>query len=526
MAAAMTSERVDIELLLLLRGLHSRRSHAGSHLNAESSFVEGIAGEKPLFSGPREAARQVHAPAVMDQRLRALNGFGLGARVGEAARLRDPKAWLRAQLEGGAPIVLPPADASPTQIAEALRAFRTVGQISEPERRQARQQARRRLIEIAAAESRAALAERVTSSRPFVERLVAFWSNHLCVSTAAKVIVAPLAGSYEREAIRPHVLGRFDEMVLASAKHSAMLVYLDNFQSIGPGSRGARMAARGRGGRGLNENYARELLELHTLGVDGGYTQQDVQELARTLTGWTIQGPVQMGGRRRMDRQMDAARSIGFAFQEALHEPGSKTVLGVEYRQAGVAEGERAIRALCREPATSRFVATKLVRHFVSDESPATAVDRIARVFRASDGDLRAVSAALIELPEAWDSRARKFRTPQDWLVAALRAFGAGDVPEQALALLRQLRHPLWSPQAPKGFGDTTQEWADPDALLNRAELSRTIARRLRGVDPRTLLDVVDVATGDPLHELLATSSIAADERIALVLAGPAFQWR
>ena len=158
---------------------------------------------------------------------------------------------------------------------------------------EARQQARRALVGIAAAESRAALTERVTTDRPFVERLVAFWSNHLCISVGAKILVAPLAGSYEREAIRPHVLGRFEDMLLASAKHPAMLVYLDNFQSIGP-KLARRAVGRGRGQgvsrRGLNENYARELLELHTLGVDGGYTQQDVQELAKILTGWTVGG--------------------------------------------------------------------------------------------------------------------------------------------------------------------------------------------------------------------------------------------
>jgi uncharacterized protein (DUF1800 family) len=172
----------------------------------------------------------------------------------------------------------------------------------------------------------------------------------------------------------------------------------------------------------------------------------------------------------------------------------------------------------------------------VSDAPPAAAVDRIARVFRDTEGDLRAVSAALIDLPDAWSDEARKFRTPQDWLIAVLRAFEAADVSETAMPLLRQLRHPLWSPQAPKGFGDTTQEWADPDSLLNRAELARTIARRIsrpstlaRGaqrIDPRILLDVVDVPAGDPLHALLVDGSIAADERIALALAGPAFQWR
>ena len=480
----------------------------------------------------------------MDATLRALNGFGLGARIGERQRLRDPRGWLRAQVQEGNPVIGAPAEASPKAISDAVRAFRMIGQTNEQQRQQTRRELRRRLVEIAAAESRTALTTRATSERPFVERLVAFWSNHLCVSIGAKVLVAPFAGSYEREAIRPHVLGRFEDMVLASAKHPAMLIYLDNFQSIGPSSRGARLAARGRAQRGLNENYARELLELHTLGVDGGYTQQDVQELAKILTGWTVggiaRGPGQQMTGQRGRRPLDPARGramaeqagtdarVGFAFQDLLHEPGAKTVLGVRYGEAGVEEGERVVRALVRHPSTATFLATKLVTHFVSDEPPAAAVDRIARVFRDSDGDLRAVSAALIELPEAWSDGARKFRTPQEWLVAVLRAFDAHDVSVATMPVLRQLRHPLWSPQAPKGFGDKTQEWADPDSLLNRAELARTIARRLRvqRIDPRILLDVVDVPPGDPLHALLADNTIAADERIALALAGPAFQWR
>jgi uncharacterized protein (DUF1800 family) len=446
----------------------------------------------------------------METALRALNRFGLGARIGERRRIDDPKAWLRAQLEGAPPAMAAPPAGSPSALGDAIRAFRGAGRQT-PEQRQ---QLRRRLVDIAAQESVAALSMRVTTDRPFVERLVAFWSNHLCVSTAAKVLVAPLAGSYEREAIRPHVLGRFEDMVLASAQHPAMLVYLDNFQSIGPNSRGG---LRGRGRRGLNENYARELLELHTLGVNGGYTQQDVQELAKILTGWTVGGLQNRGG-----------PEIGFAFQQLLHEPGARTVLGAKYPDAGVAQGERVIRDLCRHPSTATFVATKLVAHFVSDEPPAAAVERIARVFRSAHGDLRAVSAALIDVPEAWTDGGRKFRTPQDWLVAMLRAVSAPGVNVMTLPVLRQLRHPLWAPQAPKGFGDTVQEWADPDSLLNRAELARTIARRMRDVrlDAAALLEVVDVGAGDPLRALLADTSIAAADRVALAIAGPAFQWR
>jgi uncharacterized protein (DUF1800 family) len=458
----------------------------------------------------------------MNAALCALNRFGLGARIGERAQLADPRGWLTAQLGGGPPLTTAPDAASPDEIGAALRSLRSVAKDNPGERRQARQ----RLVQIAAAESRAALVARVTSERPFVERLVAFWSNHLCVSAGAKLLVAPLAGSYEREAIRPHVLGRFESMVLASARHPAMLFYLDNFQSIGPGSRAARQGRRSGAPRGLNENYARELLELHTLGVDGGYTQQDVQELSRILTGWTVQGLSRGGARRRQPGA--SAGPVRFAFEDLLHEPGAKTVVGTRYGDAGAAEGERAISALCRHPSTARFVARKLAAHFVSDDPPASAVDRLARTFRESGGDLRAVAQALVGLPEAWSNDTRKFRSPQDWLIAVLRAFRGADVNEAAVPLLRQLRHPLWSPQAPKGFGDSMQDWADPDALLNRAELARTLARRIgsRKADPRGLLDVVDVPNGSPLRSVLADETVSADERIALAIAGPAFQWR
>ena len=447
----------------------------------------------------------------MNAAIRALNGFGLGARPGEQGRTTDPRNWLRGQLDGGAPALAAPEAATPERITEAVRAFRSAAQGGA----QARQQLRQQLVAIASAESRLTLTERVTTDRPFVERLVAFWSNHLCVSVGSKVLVAPFAGSYEREAIRPFVLGRFEDMVLASARHPAMLLYLDNFQSVGPRSRAA--GGQSRTPRGLNENYARELMELHTLGVNGGYAQQDVQELAKILTGWTVGGlnarPASPPPQQRRARRGGPAAStapepaqLGFAFRDLAHEPGPKTLVGARYQEAGVEEGERAIRALCRHPSTSRFVTTKLVAHFVSDTPPPAAVDRIARVFQDTHGDLRAVSAALVDLPEAWTPDARKFRTPQDWLVAVLRAVNATAVNDRQLQILRQLRHPLWSPQAPKGFGDTAQEWADPDSLLNRAELARTTVRAASGrgrVDPHTLLDVVDVARGDPLQPLV-----------------------
>jgi uncharacterized protein (DUF1800 family) len=322
-----------------------------------------------------------------------------------------------------------------------------------------------------------------------------------------------------------------------------MLMYLDNFQSIGPGSAGARSGGQRAGQRrGLNENYARELLELHTLGVNGGYTQQDVQELAKILTGWTVVGLggpadrlAQQGNQRRLSIRLGAPEAaavpkggVGFVFQSQLHEPGSKTVLREKYGEAGVEEGERAIRTLCRHPSTAQFVATKLVTHFVSDEPPLAAVERVSRAFRSSDGDLKVVARALVDEPDAWREDSRKFRTPQDWFVAVLRAFDTREMRPNVPNLLRQLRQPVWSPPSPKGFGDAMQEWADPDSLLNRAELARTISRLpgMGSVDPRSLLEVVDVPSGDPVHTLLADSSIPGPERIALAIAGPAFQWR
>ncbi len=454
----------------------------------------------------------------MDPTLRALNRFGLGARPGEARRIRSPRSWLEAQLDGPPPLLDDPWVPSPEVPGRALGALRAARRAKD---RDALAAARRAIRDVGVAEAGALLDRRVASDRPFVERLVAFWSNHLCVSTAGKVAVAPLAGGYERDVVRPHVLGRFEDMVLASARHPAMLLYLDNARSVGPNSPAGRQAARRGRDVGINENYGREVMELHTLGVDGGYTQADVQEVARALTGWTVTGvgPGRGGA---------AGEAVGFAFRPLLHEPGSRTVLGTRFPGAGEEQGEAVLRALCRHPSTARFVAGKLARHFVADDPPPAAVDALARVFSASGGDLREVSRALVTLEPAWDPAHRKLRTPQDWVVAALRALGARTAPVAFAGALRQLRHPLWAPPAPNGFPDSEAAWADPDALMNRAELARTLGRRVApgGTYPRGFLEVMDAPAGDPLPGLLADGTLDPAERTALALAGPAFQWR
>ncbi len=455
----------------------------------------------------------------MSARHVALNRFGLGARPSEAT-LADPQGWVRAQLMGKPPSLV----GTPPSIEAITAAYRAQVAAIQSQDQTRRQQAARQIVALSAAEVNTLLTTRVASERPFAERWVAFWSNHLCVSSAASIRVAALAGHYEREAIRPNVFGSFEGLLLASAKHPAMLAYLDNAQSVGPGSLVGRRGRRGNAPVGLNENYARELLELHTVGVDGGYTQRDVEQLARILTGWTVQG---LGG--RLDR---GTGSIGFRFLPSMHEPGSKEVLGVRYAERGEEEGVRVLRDLARHPSTARFLATKIARHFVADDPAPSVVDALVTTWRATEGDLRAVATTLVAHADAWDAGHRKFRTPQDWLVAVLRATGVRELNPAFGLLLRQLGHQPWAPSAPKGYGDLTREWADPDALMNRAELARSLADRVmrdgraRAMDLAGLASTVSLRSDDPLPGLLTDGTIPPAERVALAVAGPAFQWR
>lgn len=447
--------------------------------------------------------------------LHALNRFGLGASLDDPGVAGDPRGWLEDQLDGD-----PERRSAPGGTSDPGALLRDQLAAARSGDDEVVAQVRRQIVGHTSADALDGFSARVTSDRPFVERWVGFWSNHLCVGAASKVPTRLLAGAYEREAIRPHVLGSFETLLLEATRHPAMLTYLDNVRSVGPDS----PAARRRGRRsetdaGLNENHARELLELHTVGVDGGYDQDDVLELARILTGWTATGL----GR-------GAGETTAFAFDPLFHEPGPKTVLGRRYPSGGVEEGEAVIRDLARHPSTADFLATKLVRHFVADDPPAEAVALVAARFRDTDGDLREVARAVVGLDAAWDPDHIKFRTPLDWMVAMLRGLGQREVPPSLLGVLRDLRQPFWSPPSPKGFDDTAATWADPDGLLNRAEFARTVARtaaRRRMLrDPLDLAGLVPRADDDPLPTLLGDESIEVDERIALAFADPHFQWR
>jgi uncharacterized protein (DUF1800 family) len=339
---------------------------------------------------------------------------------------------------------------------------------------------RRQVAAVYAEAGEQRLLQALGSPRQLEEVLVDFWFNHFNVYQG-KGLDRVLVACYEREAIRPHVLGRFRAMLGATARHPAMLFYLDNWLSVAPGFQPRRGAgAAGKAG-GLNENYAREVMELHTLGVDGGYTQQDVTELARILTGWTMAPEPP----RRLHVAMDAS-PVGamphegdsiFAFDPARHDDGPKTWLGHAVAPGGQAEGEFALDVLARHPATARHVASKLARRFVSDAPAPALVDRLARRFQDTDGDLRAVMRALVESPAFREPGVLKFKTPYQYVLSSVRASGIVTTNVRPLtAVLAQLGQPLYGCQTPDGWHDTEVDWLNPNAITQRVNFATALA--------------------------------------------------
>jgi len=302
----------------------------------------------------------------------------------------------------------------------------------------------------------------------FVERLVWFWSNHFCVSTAESL---SMAGAYEREAIRPHVLGRFVDMLTAVESHPAMLIYLSNAQSMGPNS-----VAGINNNRGLNENLARETLELHTLGVRGGYSQADVTSFAKVITGWTL------------INTLVPAHGGEFVFFKRRHEPGEQVVLDRHYLDTGFEQGRAVLADLAAHPATAQHIARKLAVHFVADEPPQTLVDKLTERFIITDGDLKEIAKALIEADESWTPRRTKLKRPYDWHVGALRLAGARGVIARFMNGQALLGEPMWRPPAPNGFPEHEAAWID--GLAQRVDVASTFAGRVADrLDPVALID-------------------------------------
>jgi len=330
----------------------------------------------------------------------------------------------------------------------------------------------------------------------FVERLVWFWSNHFCIS--ADKIVA-MAGPYEREAIRPHVLGRFADLLQAVESHPAMLFYLDNVESMGPNS----ISGINRD-KGLNENLARETLELHTLGVRSGYTQADVTSFAKVLTGWTW---IQPG---------EPSHGGEFIFNRLQHEPGAQTVLGKSYPQAGMDQGRAVLDDLARHPATAQHVAQQLAAHFIADEPPPALVAKLAKSFNDSDGNLKEVAKTLITADESWVPRRQKLKSPAQWVAAVLRLTGAQATAPVGMVMNAQatLGEPLWRPLAPNGFSDTEAAWID--GVPHRLDIANAFAGRVPAADPLALLESSVGPLASP--ETRGTVARAETRRQALAL--------
>ena len=454
----------------------------------------------------------------------ALNRFGMGAVLGEVAPA-EPRDWLAAQLGKFDPRPAPIAAALPSgKLIEMLRDSRdekkdlkAAAQQAGTDPKAMKQQgmpgpyADLREAYIAAVGARTSVA--LTTPTPFAERLVHFWSNHFAVSVD-KIVTVGLAGAFEFEAIRPHVMGTFAELLSAAERHPAMLLYLDQAQSVGPGSPlDAHAAQRGKE-RGLNENLAREIMELHTLGVRSGYSQADVTEFARALTGWTV------GGLAKQPILQGPGPQYWFA--APIHEPGARSVMGKKYNQPGEGQAQAVLNDLAEHPATARHIATKLARHFSADDPPAALVTRLEQTFLQSRGDLPTLYRVLIDAPEVW-SGPPKFRTPWEWTIAALRATGVKTVPDKSAAgALQQLGQPIWKPGSPAGYDDIAASWAGPDALYRRVELAQRIAERSApAIDARTLGPALFPGSLSPGTAQAMARAESGPQALALLLSSP-----
>jgi uncharacterized protein (DUF1800 family) len=480
----------------------------------------------------------------------AFNRFGFGARTGEFDKVAaDPRGALRAELRKPDVALIPlddPANADlvgtsvalqdsfaaenqrrlarlalakaaspnmsmpPAGPAATAAAAMPVAMAAPPAAAKAEPPIEQRLFR---SEARARFDKVAAADIGYVERLVHFWSNHFCVSVAKDNLVRATAGAFEREAIRPFVLGNFYDMLRAVEHHPAMLVYLDNQQSIGPDSRAGQNRKRG-----LNENLAREILELHTLGVGGGYTQSDVTTFARMLTGWMMAG-----------REGRLGEPGTFVFNVNAHEPGEALFLGKTYPAGGIEQGEMALEEIARHPSTALHIATKLARHFIADDPPAAVVNRLAKVFQDREGDLRALANALIDTPEAWQAPMTKVRAPMDYLMAARRVAHPEPLadPGQTLGWLNALGEPLWQPPAPNGFADTVSAWASPEGMKVRLDIAWQMARQVKNIaNPSDTLEAVIGPTASPETRQTIARAESKQQGLALLFMSPEFQRR
>lgn len=475
------------------------------------------------------------SPSVVSPAALALNRFGLGARadqdVASRAGLNTPDAARTALLKQfdayqaqSAPWADQPGTLSlAASYADAREQIRSAEQQHDASAKEAAQHSLRDAVrDTYRSAVKRRLLSGLTTPAPFVERLTYFWSNHFALS-ADKAEVAGLAGAFELEAIRPHVLGRFDAMLAAVEHHPAMLLYLDQARSVGPDSMEAIRAVHRHPDLqiGLNENLAREIMELHTLGARSGYTQADVTEFARALTGWSV---ARAGGE-------DGVAAGSFLYRPARHEPGARTVLGRRYEADDEAQAGAMLHDFAGSPATAQHLAFKLARHFIADDPPPAVVQRLTDAYTRSGGDLPTVYRALLDAPEAWAPPAPKFKSPWEWVLSALRGLGGNDLDSlgktEGAALLTQLGQPVWRPGSPAGYDDIAASWAAPDALVRRVEVAQRLAAHAGDtLDPRQLGQTLFAGSLSPATTAAVGRAESVSTALALLLVSPDFQRR
>ncbi|MES2662747.1 MAG: DUF1800 domain-containing protein [Pseudomonadota bacterium] len=363
----------------------------------------------------------------------------------------------------------------------------------------------------------------ITSATPFIERLVHFWANHFAVS-ANSPNVRPYAGAFEFEAIRPHVLGNFSDMLLAVEQHPAMLIYSDQVNSVGehsPLGEKTTLEKNLKNKLVTSENLAREILQHHTLG-ERTYTQEDILEFAKVLTGWTITDNQNSKAAQNSGREGQPGT---FIFSPLMHEPGIRYIVGKKYSQTGIDQAQAVLKDIAIHPATAKHISTKLVRHFISDNPSPALIEKLSQTFLSSSGNLTEVYKVLINAPESWQTQAAKFKTPWEWLISSMRALNTKGVQSQSInSLCAQLGQPIWKVNSPAGYDDASANWTTPDVLMHRVEVAELLASRSgQTIDPKVLASQLlgNQLSNNTIQTLAQADSLG--QALALMLVSPEF---
>ncbi|MCM2680351.1 DUF1800 domain-containing protein [Echinimonas agarilytica] len=429
----------------------------------------------------------------------AANRFGLGALPTELnSASNNPKQWLKQQL---VPILFNDNFPSSGALAEQLNQYRV--DKAKAEKNANMKMAKPQFPRVALQMAAAAMTSAIESRQSLSWRLLDFFSNHFSVTAAGQVMVA-LAPTLEREAIAPYLTGSFEQMLLAVSQHPAMLIYLNNEQSFGPNSK------MGKRGKGLNENLAREILELHTLGVNSGYTQTDVVELAKGLSGWSVARP-------KKDKR------TGFIFRDRGHEPGTRTLLNSSYPESGVKQGQAMLKFLANHPKTAQHLCTKLARHFIADQPPTSLVEKLTQTWQRTQGNIKAVIETLIDANESWQTQRQKFKTPREFVISTMRAVGMQKTTErQLIQSLKTLGQQPFKAGSPAGYSDVASSWAGASAMMARIDWSAAVAAQQNFNAERILAQTLGLSVSDNTYRSVLRAE-SREQALTLLLMSPEF---